>query len=111
LPPIDQDPGEFMVANAEKHLPEKVREKFPERLEKAAAKSLAFGYGTTFGALYAASRSETRNLLLEGSALGLVSRVGCRLSRLAAGHRIHRWRSKSLSKSRGRYSVTFYLES
>jgi hypothetical protein len=73
LPPIKQDPGEFMIEKAEKYLPEKVREKIPEELEKAAAKSLALGYGTTFGALYAASRPETRNLLLEGSALGLVA--------------------------------------
>jgi hypothetical protein len=62
-----------MIENAEEHLPEKVREKIPEELEKAAAKSLALGYGATFGALYAASRPETRNLLLEGSALGLVA--------------------------------------
>ena len=73
LPPIKQDPGEFMIEKAEEHLPEKLREKIPEQLEKAGAKSLALGYGLTFGALYAASRPETRNLLLEGSALGLVA--------------------------------------
>jgi hypothetical protein len=73
LPPIKQDPGEFMVEKAEEHLPEKVRQKIPEELEKAAAKSLALGYGTTFGALYAISRPETKNLLLEGTALGLVA--------------------------------------
>jgi hypothetical protein len=71
LPPIKQDPGEFMVEKAEEQLPDKVREKIPEGLEKAAAKSLAFGYGTTFGALYATSGPQTRSLLLEGSALGL----------------------------------------
>jgi hypothetical protein len=84
LPPIKQDPGEFMVEKAEKLLPERVREKIPERLEKAAAKSLALGYGTTFGALYATSRPKVKSLLLEGSALG---HVGCRLSRLAPGSR------------------------
>lgn len=73
LPPINQDPGEFMVEKAEERLPEKVRQKVPAPLEKAAAKSLALGYGTTFGALYAISRPETRNLLLEGSTLGLVT--------------------------------------
>jgi hypothetical protein len=78
LPPIKQDPGEFMVEKAEKNLPKTVRENIPERLEKAAAKSLALGYGTTFGGLYAASRPETKSLLLEGSALGL-----------AAGNRTH----------------------
>jgi hypothetical protein len=73
LPPIKQDPGEFMVEKAEEQLPDTLREKIPEPLEKAAAKSLAFGYGTTFGALYATSRPETKNLLLEGSALGLAA--------------------------------------
>jgi hypothetical protein len=73
LPPIKQDPGEFMVEKAEERLPEAAREKIPERLEKAAAQSLAFGYGTTFGALYGAARSETKSLFLEGSALGLAA--------------------------------------
>lgn len=73
LPPIKQDPGEFMVEKAEELLPERVREKIPERLEKAAAKSLALGYGTTFGALYATSRPKLKSLLLEGSALGLAT--------------------------------------
>lgn len=73
LPPIKQDPGEFMIEKAEEHLPDKVREKLPEELEKAAAKSLGLGYGITFGALYAASRPETKSLLLEGSVLGLVA--------------------------------------
>ena len=73
LPPIKQDPGEFMVRQIEERLPEKVREKIPERLEKTAAKSLALGYGTMFGALYATSRPEVKNLLLEGSALGLAT--------------------------------------
>ena len=72
LPPIKQEPGEFMIEKVEQHLPENVREKIPAQAENAAAKSLAFGYGTTFGALYAASRPETRNLLVEGSALGLI---------------------------------------
>jgi hypothetical protein len=73
LPPIKQDPGEFMVEKAEEQLPAGLREKIPEPLEKAAAKSLAFGYGTTFGALYATSRPETKSLLWEGSALGLAA--------------------------------------
>jgi hypothetical protein len=62
-----------MVEKAEEQLPDALREKIPDQLEKTAAKSLAFGYGTTFGALYAASRPETRNLLLQGSALGLAA--------------------------------------
>jgi len=78
LPPIKQDPGEFMVKKAEEQLPDKMREQISEQLEKAAAKTLAFGYGTAFGALYATSRPETKSLLLEGSALGLAAwGVGC----------------------------------
>ena len=73
LPPIKQDPGEFVVKKAEEQLPDKMREQIPEQLEKAAAKTLAFGYGTAFGALYATSRPETKSLLLEGSALGLAA--------------------------------------
>jgi hypothetical protein len=73
LPPIKQDPGEFMVEKIEEQLPDNLHEKIPEQLEKAAAKTLAFGYGTTFGALYATSRPETKSLLLEGSALGLAA--------------------------------------
>jgi hypothetical protein len=73
LPPIKQDPGEFMVEQVEKYLPEKAKEKIPEGLENAAAKSLALAYGTTFGALYAASRAETKSVFLEGSALGLAA--------------------------------------
>lgn len=73
LPPIKQDPGEFMIEKAEEQLPARLREKIPEQFERAAAKSLGFGYGTTFGALYATSRPETKSLLLEGSALGLAA--------------------------------------
>lgn len=73
LPPIDQDPGEFMVQQAEKVLPNDWREKVPDSLEHAAARSLAFGYGTTFGALYAAARPTRPHLLLEGTALGLIA--------------------------------------
>ena len=73
LPPIKQDPGDFMVERAEERLPEKLRGQIPEGLEKVAAKSLALGYGMTFGALYAISRPEVKSLLLEGSALGLAT--------------------------------------
>ena len=73
LPPLKQDPGEFMIEKVEERLPDNVREKIPEAVEKAAAKSLALGYGTTFGALYATARPETKNLFLEGAALGLAT--------------------------------------
>jgi hypothetical protein len=73
LPPIRQDPGEFMVKKAGELLPEKVGEKIPEQLETAAAKLLGLGYGATFGALYASSRPEVQKLLLDGGALGLAT--------------------------------------
>ena len=71
LPPIKQDPGEFMVEQAEKLLAPEAREKVPEAVEKAAATTLAFGYGMTAGALYATLRSDVKNTLVEGAALGL----------------------------------------
>jgi hypothetical protein len=73
LPPIKRDPGEFLIELTENLLPERVREKIPKELEKAAAKSLALGYGTTFGALFAGFRPQTRSLFVEGTALGLVT--------------------------------------
>jgi hypothetical protein len=66
-----KEPGEFMVEQAEQALPEQARAQVPERLESAAAKSLAYGYGATFGALYSALRPEGRNVLLDGVALGV----------------------------------------
>lgn len=73
LPPMRQDPGEFMLERVEQRLPDNLRQKIPGELEKAAAKSLGLGYGTTFGALFATSRPEVRNVLLEGSLLGLLT--------------------------------------
>jgi hypothetical protein len=73
LPPIKQDPGDFMVEKAEELLPEGLRQKIPERLEKITAKSLALGYGTAFGALYGTSRPRVKTLLLEGSGLGIAT--------------------------------------
>ena len=73
LPPIRQDPGEFMVEKAEQHLPSSVRDKIPEEVETAASKSLALAYGITFGALYGSVIPETKSLIVEGSALGLAA--------------------------------------
>src|SRR5919204_1750562 len=70
-PPIRKEPGEFMVEQAEQALPEQARAKVPEQVESAAAKSLAYGYGSTFGALYSAFRPESRNVLVDGVALGV----------------------------------------
>jgi hypothetical protein len=55
-PPIREDPGEFMVEQAEQELPAETREQVTEVAETVAAKSLALGYGMTAGVLYAALR-------------------------------------------------------
>src|SRR5215216_6139442 len=71
MAPIREDPGEFMVEQAEELLPEEAREQVPVTLETVAAKSLALGYGMTAGALYGALRPRPGNLLVDGTALGL----------------------------------------
>jgi hypothetical protein len=73
MPPLKQDPGEFMVQKAEAQVAPAIRARIPPSVEKAAATSLAFGYGATFGALYAASRPEVESVLSEGTALGLAT--------------------------------------
>ena len=71
MPPIRQDPGEFMVDKAEDMLPDETRAEIPEAVETAAAKSLAMGYGMTAGALYGALRGSSGNALVGGVLLGL----------------------------------------
>ena len=71
MPPIREDPGEFMVEQAEELLPEETREQVPTAVETVAAKSLALGYGMTAGAIYGALRQRPGNLLVDGTALGL----------------------------------------
>ncbi len=71
LEPLEQDPGEFMVERAQEALPERAEEAIPEPVESAAAQSLHFGYGMTWGALYAAVRPHGGNPLVDGAALGL----------------------------------------
>ena len=71
MPPIRQDPGEFMVDKAGEMLPDETRAEIPETVETAAAKSLAMGYGMAAGALYGALNSGSRNALVGGVLLGL----------------------------------------
>jgi hypothetical protein len=70
MPPIRQDPGEFMVEQAEEALPT-ARDDIPTLVETAAARSLALGYGMTAGAIYAVVRPTGGDLLVDGLALGL----------------------------------------
>ena len=72
-PPIRPEPGEFMVQAVERRLPRKLAERVPKAAEQAAAKSLALGYGATFGALYAVARPRPANLIAEGAALGILA--------------------------------------
>jgi hypothetical protein len=72
-PPIKKDPGEFMVKQAKKALPLSKRVHLSKKVETAASKFLALGYGMTFGALYAAARPKTRQILVEGTMLGIVT--------------------------------------
>ena len=71
MPPIRQDPGEFMVEQAEEALPTETRGQIPVVAETAAAKSLALGYGVTAGMLYAALRPDAGDLMVDGVALGV----------------------------------------
>jgi hypothetical protein len=70
-PPIREDPGEFMVEQAEEVLPAEMREQVPGAAETMAAKSLALGYGMTAGTLYALLRPDAGDLVVDGVALGV----------------------------------------
>ena len=72
-PRMKKDPGEFMVKQAKKVLPRSSNGRVSKKVENAAAKTLALGYGMSFGALYAGARPKTRRILLEGTILGLIT--------------------------------------
>ena len=72
MPPIEQEPGAFMVKQAEESLSGKAGASVPATVETAAAQSLAVGYGLTAGGLYGALRSRgDSSVLLDGAVLGL----------------------------------------
>src|SRR5579883_2446754 len=70
-PPMRQEPGEFMVEQAAKLLPDETRTQIPDAAKKAGSQALGLGYGLTFGAIYAALRPKGGSTLLDGAALGL----------------------------------------
>ena len=72
LPPMRQDPAEFMVERAESALPETRRAQVSPKGKAAAEKGLHLGYGATFGVLYGLAAAEG-NPLLAGPILGLVT--------------------------------------
>jgi hypothetical protein len=71
LPPIRQDPGEFMVQRVEAVLPDPVQARIPPLGETVAAKAVAAGYGLTAGAVYGLLRPAGGDILVDGVALGL----------------------------------------
>lgn len=70
LPPIRQDPAEYMVGKAKELLLPLRRARFGEA---AVEKGLQLGYGTTFGVLYGLAGGELRNPLVTGALLGLAA--------------------------------------
>jgi hypothetical protein len=70
-PPIREEPGKFMVEQAEELLAEETRAQIPSAVETTAATSLALGYGATAGAIYGALRSDGGNPLIDGAILGV----------------------------------------
>lgn len=71
MPPMRQDPGDYMVDKMEALLPPQMQEQVPELAEKAASKLVALGYGITAGAVYASLRPKANSVPLEGTLLGL----------------------------------------
>src|SRR5438552_9748064 len=62
-PPIKDDPGEFMFDKAASLLPTRANRHIAPAAEQLASKTvLPFGYGMTFGALYAGLRSGRHSL-------------------------------------------------
>lgn len=70
MPPIREDPGAFMVDQAESALPVETRDRVPETAEETAATLLHFGYGGTAGLLYGAIRRDP-DVIRDGILLGL----------------------------------------
>jgi hypothetical protein len=73
MPPINRDPGEFMLSKAKAALPAKAQDRVPPKVEAVSAKLLGLGYGMTFGAMYAVARPKTKRAFLEGALLGLAA--------------------------------------
>ena len=73
MPPIRQDPGEFMIAHAKSALPASARRRIPGAAETVASTGLHLGYGATFGALYGAMRSSGGSAWTDGPLLGLLT--------------------------------------
>jgi hypothetical protein len=73
MPPIEREPGEFMLNRVKHALPQKLQEHVPMKAEVVGGKLLGLGYGMTFGAIYAAARPKTQRAFLEGALFGLAA--------------------------------------
>jgi hypothetical protein len=72
LPPMKDEPGRFMVAQAKRLLPSGLQARLSRDAEKRFALALALGYGVTFATAYAATRPAEK-VLRDGTALGLAT--------------------------------------
>ena len=71
MPPIRQDPAEFMLKRAESAVPSKLGERIHQTAEQGAGSLLHLGYGTTAALIYAALRADDPSVLRDGLLLGL----------------------------------------
>src|SRR3954464_1495392 len=71
VPPMREDPAEFMLDQAEEALPSALRERVPESARQTAERLLQIGYGTSAAMMYAALRGKDPSVLRDGLLLGL----------------------------------------
>lgn len=72
-PPIREEPGKFILQQAEAQLPPKAQDAITGPMEDAAAKVLGLGYGMTLGAVYGAVRANGGSIVVDGALLGLAT--------------------------------------
>jgi hypothetical protein len=73
VPPLRQDPGEFMAKTGKEALPDSVHRRIPQVVEMGAARTLAVGYGLTFGGLYTLLRPQGGSPFVDGVILGIAN--------------------------------------
>ena len=67
-----------MVKTGEEALPDSVRRRIPQVAEMGAARTLAVGYGLTFGSLYTLLRPQGGSPFIDGVILGIANwATGC----------------------------------
>ena len=71
MPPMRQDPAEFMLERAESALPSELQKRVPESAQQTAGPLLHLGYGTTAALMYAALRRDDPSVLRDGLLVGL----------------------------------------